>query len=37
MALHFNDNGLETNNFREIFQTLSDGYKAIYGQDIDLD
>jgi len=37
MALEFNDNGLETNTFRELFQTLSDGYKDIYGQDIDLD
>lgn len=37
MALEFNDNGLETNTFRGLFQTLSDGYKDIYGQDIDLD
>lgn len=37
MALQFNDNGLETNTFRDLFQELSDGYKGIYGQDIDLD
>lgn len=37
MALQFNDNGLETNTLRELFQELSDGYKGIYGQDIDLD
>ncbi|EAU0199262.1 hypothetical protein HT249_005020, partial [Salmonella enterica] len=37
MALQFSDNGLETNTFRELFQELSDGYKGIYGQDIDLD
>lgn len=37
MALEFNDNGLVTNTFRELFQTLSDGYRDIYGQDIDLD
>jgi len=37
MALQFNDNGLEINTFRDLFQSLSDGYKGIYGQDIDLD
>lgn len=37
MALQFSDNGLETNTLRELFQELSDGYKGIYGQDIDLD
>lgn len=37
MALQFNNNGLEINTFRDLFQELSDGYKAIYGQDIDLD
>lgn len=37
MALQFNDNGLETNTFRDLLQALSDGYKGIYGQDIDLD
>ncbi|HAH8787748.1 TPA: hypothetical protein HIQ84_001902 [Escherichia coli] len=37
MALQFNDNGLETNTFRDLFQELIDGYKGIYGQDIDLD
>ncbi len=37
MALQFNDKGLEINTFRDLFQLLSDGYKGIYGQDIDLD
>ena len=37
MALQFSDNGLETSTLRELFQELSDGYKGIYGQDIDLD
>ncbi|WP_421550656.1 baseplate J/gp47 family protein [Kluyvera intermedia] len=37
MALQFNDNGLEIDSFRDLFQSLSDSYKGIYGQDIDLD
>ena len=37
MALQFDNNGLQIDTFRDIFQSLSDGYKAIYGQDIDLD
>jgi uncharacterized phage protein gp47/JayE len=37
MALQFNDNGLEIDTFRDLFQSLSDSYKGIYGQDIDLD
>lgn len=37
MALQFDNNGLQVDTFREIFQALSDGYKTIYGQDIDLD
>lgn len=37
MALRFSNNGLEVDSFREIFETLSDDYKEIYGQDIDLD
>ena len=37
MALQFNDKGLEINTFRDLFQLQSDGYKGIYGQDIDLD
>ncbi|WP_145537287.1 baseplate J/gp47 family protein [Yersinia alsatica] len=37
MALQFNNNGLEIDTFRDLFQTLSDAYKGIYGQDIDLD
>jgi len=37
MALQFNDKGLEINTFRDLFQLLSDGYKGVYGQDIDLD
>ncbi|HDL7879460.1 TPA: baseplate J/gp47 family protein [Yersinia enterocolitica] len=37
MALQFNNNGLEIDTFRDLFQTLSDAYKDIYGQDIDLD
>lgn len=37
MALQFNNNGLETNTFRDLFQVLSDSYRGIYGQDIDLD
>lgn len=36
MALQFNNNGLEIDTFRDLFQTLSDAYKGIYGQDIDL-
>lgn len=37
MALQFDNNGLQTDTFRDLFQTLSDAYKGIYGQDIDLD
>ncbi|CNI84048.1 baseplate J/gp47 family protein [Yersinia enterocolitica] len=37
MALQFNNNGLEIDTFRDLFQTLSDAYKDIYGQDINLD
>ncbi|MFM1119027.1 baseplate J/gp47 family protein [Yersinia enterocolitica] len=37
MALQFNNNGLEIDTFRDLFQTLSDAYKSIYGQGIDLD
>ncbi|MFU0854298.1 hypothetical protein ACM26X_19645, partial [Kluyvera cryocrescens] len=37
MALRFSNNGLEVDSFRDIFETLSDDYKEIYGQDIDLD
>lgn len=37
MALQFDNNGLQTDTFRDIFQSLSDAYKNIYGQDIDLD
>lgn len=37
MALQFDNNGLQVDTFRDLFQSLSDGYKAIYGQDIDLD
>jgi len=37
MALQFDNNGLQVDTFRDIFQSLSDDYKGIYGQDIDLD
>lgn len=37
MALQFDNNGLQIDTFRDLFQSLSDGYKAIYGQDIDLE
>lgn len=37
MTLQFDNNGLQIDDFPQIFQTLSDGYKGIYGQDIDLD
>lgn len=37
MALQFNNNGLEIDTFRDVFQSLSDAYKVVYGQDIDLD
>lgn len=37
MTLQFDNNGLQTDTFRDLFQTLSDAYKGIYGQDIDLD
>lgn len=37
MALQFDNNGLQIDTFRDLFQTLSDAYKGIYGQDIDLD
>ncbi|WP_145563173.1 baseplate J/gp47 family protein [Yersinia aldovae] len=37
MALQFDNNGLQTDTFRDLFQSLSDSYKGIYGQDIDLD
>lgn len=37
MALQFDNNGLQIDTFRDLFQTLSDAYKGVYGQDIDLD
>lgn len=37
MALQFDNTGLQIDDFPQIFKTLSDGYKGIYGQDIDLD
>ncbi|MDH1085289.1 baseplate J/gp47 family protein [Pantoea brenneri] len=37
MTLQFDNNGLQIDDFPQIFQALSDGYKSIYGQDIDLD
>lgn len=37
MALQFDNNGLQVDTFRDMFQSLSDAYKGIYGQDIDLD
>lgn len=37
MALQFDNNGLQIDTFGDLFQTLSDAYKVIYGQDIDLD
>lgn len=37
MALQFDNNGLEIDTFRDVFQSLSDAYKVVYGQDIDLD
>ncbi|HHH1326050.1 TPA: baseplate J/gp47 family protein [Yersinia enterocolitica] len=37
MALQFDNSGLQVDTFRDIFQSLSDGYKSIYGQDVDLD
>ncbi|MBP2156853.1 baseplate J/gp47 family protein [Erwinia rhapontici] len=37
MALQFDNSGLQVDTFRDIFQSLSDSYKEIYGNDIDLD
>lgn len=37
MALQFDNRGLQIDSFRDIFQSLSDAYKDIYGQDVDLD
>jgi len=37
MTLEFNDNGLETSTFSEIFNGKVEEYKAIYGEDIDVD
>lgn len=37
MALQFDNSGLQIDSFRDIFQNLSDAYKGIYGQDVDLD
>lgn len=35
--MKFDNNGLQISSFRDIFQSHSDGFKEIYGQDIDLD
>ncbi len=37
MALQFDNSGLQIDSFRDIFQSLSEAYKGIYGQDVDLD
>jgi len=37
MSLTFDENGVQTNTYDEIFQRLVDGYKTIYGTDIDID
>lgn len=37
MSLTFDENGVQTNSYGEIFERLSDGYKTIYGTDIDID
>ncbi|WP_449555279.1 baseplate J/gp47 family protein [Lelliottia amnigena] len=37
MPLQFDNNGLQIDTFRDLFQAQSDAYKGIYGQDIDLD
>ncbi len=33
----FTENGIEVQTFDEIYEELADGYKAIYGTDINLD
>lgn len=37
MTLTFNGNGVSTSTYSEIFDQLDEGYKSIYGQDIDTD
>lgn len=37
MSLTFDENGVQTNTYDEIFQRLVGGYKNIYGTDIDVD
>lgn len=37
MSLIFDGNGVQTNTYAEIFTRLDDGYKTIYGPDIDTD
>ncbi len=37
MTLEFNENGVQTSTYNELFTRLDDGYKAIYGSDIDTD
>jgi uncharacterized phage protein gp47/JayE len=36
MTLKFDGNGVETNTYAELFTRLVDGYKVIYGPDIDV-
>ena len=36
MTLKFDSNGVETNTYAELFTRLVDGYKVIYGPDIDV-
>lgn len=37
MSLIFDENGVQTNTYAELFTRLNDGYKTIYGTDIDTD
>ena len=37
MTLTFDGNGVSTSTYSEIFDQLDEGYKSIYGQDIDTD
>ena len=37
MLPEFTDDGIEIQTFEEIYDELVDGYKTIYGSDIDLD
>jgi len=37
MTLEFNENGVQTNTLAELIERLTEGYRSIYGADIDVD